>query len=293
MKENEEHSDLKTVDEQSKALLANGTFNWSKSKEEVWAELVQHTHTSAPKKNPGLPLLSKRFIAYGMAASIALLLGIGTFLNLYTLHIEAPAGTHQQAVLPDGSVIELNAGTNISYKPYVWPFNRKVNLYGEAFFQVEKGKRFRVISPNGTTEVLGTSFNIYDRASSYKVTCISGSVQVTSKEKVKVILKPGTHAELREKGSFDLKDKVNVNQVMAWRQNLLTFNATPINKVFDEIARQYNVHITAQVDSSLHYSGNFTKKQEIESILGYICPALGLEFTKMDNNSYRITAVDE
>ena len=57
-------------------------------------------------------------------------------------------------------------------------FSRKVSLEGEAFFEVNPGKKFEVVSKFGKTIVLGTSFNIYSRNSSYQVTCMTGKVKV-------------------------------------------------------------------------------------------------------------------
>lgn len=290
MNSNKKHSDINKLDEQSKAIFSNGEFKWSKSKDEVWDELMQKI--DEPSKKQTLRLYNNRFMLYSIAASIAFFISITAFMKLYTVNIEAPAGIHQQAMLPDGSSIDLNAGTQISYKPYWWHFSREVSLSGEAFFRVKKGKKFRVISHNATTEVLGTSFNIYARNTNYEVTCVTGSVKVTSKENIGIILKPSTSAKLIDNGNFNVKHHVNVHNTISWRDNIFVFNSTPIHNVLNEIARQYNVNITAKLDTMMLYTGNFTKKQEIESILGYICPALGLEYSKIGNNSYRIKSCE-
>lgn len=292
MNNNDQHIDLNKLEEQSKTLFSNGNFNWSKSKNEVWGELMQKIDEPSKKQPRILPLKSNRFLYYSIAASVALIIGIAAFLRFYTINVEAPAGIHQQALLPDGSSVDLNAGTQISYKPYWWRYNREVKLSGEAFFNVEKGKKFQVISQNATTEVLGTSFNIYARNANYEVTCVTGSVKVTSKENVGIILKPSTHAKLTDNGNFNIEHNINIHNAISWRDYIFVFNAAPINKVLNEIARQYNVNFTAKLDTMMLYTGNFTKKQEIESVLGYICPALGLEFSKIDNNSYRIKSCE-
>ena len=289
---NDRHNELNKLEEQSSTLLSNGEFNWSKSQEEVWGELMQKIDKPAKEQTKIYHLKSNRLIQYSIAASVALFIGIAAFMRLYTVSVEVPAGTHQQALLPDGSSIDLNAGTQISYKPYWWRFNREVNLSGEAFFNVKKGKKFQVVSQNATTEVLGTSFNIYARNTNYEVTCITGSVKVTSKENIGIVLKPSTSAELVDNGNFNIAHNINIHSAISWRDNIFVFNAEPIPKVLSEIARQYNVSITAQLDTMMLYTGNFTRKQEIESVLGYICPALGLEYSKVDKNTYRIKSCE-
>src|SRR5690554_5327121 len=66
--------------------------------------------------------------------------------------------------LPDGSLVWLNAGSQLQYPEKFDSTERIVYLLGEAFFDVEKGTGwpFRVVSGNLRTTALGTSFNIKD-----------------------------------------------------------------------------------------------------------------------------------
>jgi ferric-dicitrate binding protein FerR (iron transport regulator) len=90
-----------------------------------------------------------------VAAGIAILFGIAGFMRLYTKNINTTAGTHLLVMLPDKSTVNLNAESFISYKPYWWRFKREVEFEGEGLFEVEKGKKFSVISKLGTTTVVG------------------------------------------------------------------------------------------------------------------------------------------
>ena len=71
----------------------------------------------------------------------------------------------------------LNAASRLQYHPYWWRFERQVKLEGEVFL-VKPGTLFKVVSEKGTTEVLGTEFNIYSREKNYSVFCQSGTVKV-------------------------------------------------------------------------------------------------------------------
>ena len=67
--------------------------------------------------------------------------------------------------LPDGSLVQLNANSTLSFDTQ-WDASadRCVWLNGEAFFEVEKKpetkQKFKVITADLTVEVLGTEFNI-------------------------------------------------------------------------------------------------------------------------------------
>jgi len=62
-------------------------------------------------------------------------------MRFYTQTITVPKGHHLVAQLPDGSTVDLNADTKLSYHPYWWRFARTVNFEGEGFFKVKKGKK--------------------------------------------------------------------------------------------------------------------------------------------------------
>ena len=79
-----------------------------------------------------------------------------------------------------------SAGSELNYNASKWGEKRELELKGEAFFDVEKGKRFDVNTELGKISVLGTEFNVLSRDSIFKVSCYEGLVQVTyGNEKIK------------------------------------------------------------------------------------------------------------
>ena len=132
------------------------------------------------EEKPKAKVIRLDWVKYAVASVVLLLVGVTLFMKFNTQTIISNKGEHLSYILPDGSVIELNAETEISYKPYWWKFNREIKLTGEAFFDVKKGKKFNIISENGITEILGTSFNIYARDLDYQVFCKTGRVKVCS-----------------------------------------------------------------------------------------------------------------
>ena len=183
-------------------------------------------------------------------------------MRFYSQTINCPAGEHVFATLPDGSLVKMNANSNIKYYPLWWTFSRTVNFNGEALFKVKKGEKFEVISKNAKTIVLGTEFNIFSRNSDYQVSCLSGKVKViASTTKDKVILVKNQKAELKTNGSIILHKNEKVKENISWVNNKFFFTSTPINKVFNEIERQYGISIKIEKNINFIYTGNFTKKK--------------------------------
>ncbi|MDP2336312.1 MAG: FecR family protein [Bacteroidota bacterium] len=290
MKQNNQHIDLIAIDRQSKAFFTDGKFHWKKSEADIWAN-IEGRIVDQPKGR----LLSVNFTLakWIAAASIIILFSAGSLLRFYSITIETPAGQHLEAMLPDQSKVKLNAQSSISYNPYWWKINREVKLKGEAFFEVQKGKKFTVVSTKGITQVLGTSFNIFAREEIYKVTCITGTVKVRSRLGFEAIIKPNSQAEVNRNGEITVLTNIETFPEISWKKNIFLFTATPVHSVFTEIERQYGVSIDTKIDNKSLYTGNFNRDQNVEEILEYVCPALGLKYVRKSVGKYLIVPKDE
>jgi ferric-dicitrate binding protein FerR (iron transport regulator) len=257
----------------------------SRTKEDVWESISSSLGKNIPAKKI---FFSQRTII-GIAASLLILVGILSFLRFYTQTISNPAGQHQKATLSDGSTVELNAGSTLTYHPYWFTFSRNLQFEGEGFFQVEKGKQFTVESKLGKTIVLGTSFNIYSRSEDYKVFCQTGKVKVVSTKNSEVILVPGQMAEVDKSGKITVTENITPEETMSWRDNMFNFAGVPIQAVFEEIERQYNVTITNTLKSELYYTGHFSREKPVEEVLSLICKPFGIKFVKKSENNFLIT----
>ncbi|MBN2805700.1 MAG: FecR family protein [Prolixibacteraceae bacterium] len=289
MKTNQAHNKQHFADQHSKNFLAGGKISWSKSAETVWTEMEQ----SIRNKPEGRAKIVMTTRLLSMAAVLLLLVGLGSFFRFYKISIETPAGMHQLATLPDGSTIELNAESSLTYHPYWWRFKRELTFNGEAFFEVQKGKTFTVHSAMGTTRVLGTSFNILARDQIYRVICITGSVQVTSKTLNEAILKAREKAEIKPDGSIEVHHEVETFQEISWKDNIFLFTAVPLHEVFREIERQFGVTILVNANKQVLYTGNFSRNHNLEEVLSYVCPPFGLDFQRKDQQEYLIFPLQE
>lgn len=156
-------------------------------------------------------------------------------------------------LLPDDSQVVLNAGSEIEYKKNNWNKDRNLELQGEAYFKVAKGKKFEVTTSLGKVAVLGTQFNVKARKNRFDVICFEGMVRVNYNNS-EMILTPG-HGVTFENGK-QINTSVDVARP-EWLANNIAFNNEKLENIVAEIQRQYNVTIDVKVP----YSDNvFTGK---------------------------------
>ncbi|WP_347839441.1 FecR family protein [uncultured Draconibacterium sp.] len=255
--------------------------DYPQSKESIW-NLMEEQLTRPATKETKVRKLNFQHLA--IAASVAILLGIGSFMRFYQIDYTATAGEHLTAQLPDGSVVDLNGQSSLQVNPYWWTVKRTVKLKGEAYFEVEKGKRFSVVSNNGRTTVLGTSFNIYARNNHYEVSCLTGKVEVEVGSGIKQIIYPNQQAILNN-NSIEVAE-TNVTHATDWRNNTFFFTSEPLQRVFNDIAIAYNINIDVQTEDI--YTGSFKQSDNIEDVLSIVCVPLNLTFVKQQSGDYVI-----
>ncbi len=269
-----------------KEIFSKMEIKYSKSKSDIWAELESKVDENAQ------PLSDKKvvkmsFVKWAAAAIILVTFGLGLFAKLHTVTSSVSKGEFATHKLPDGSTVYLNAESSISYQPYWWNINREVSLEGEAFFEVQKGEQFTVTSDMGSTQVLGTSFNIFARDDFYSVYCSTGKVKVNDSEGEAVFLDPGMSAEIIENQlTFS---ELTENEALSWRQNKFVYNATPLDKVFKDLERHYDISIEAkkQIKSEL-FTGVFDREVSAEDALKIICLSFELKIEKKSKKSFRL-----
>jgi len=278
------NANFKNLDNDSSELFSMLRVPWSKAKSEVWEDtrVKMKPRSVIPLKPRSL------FWQVSVAAAVVITFGLGLFMKTYTTTVQTLTAQHLSTQLPDGSSVDLNAGSEISYHPYWWMLNRKVNLKGEAFFEVEKGSKFSVESSVGITEVLGTSFNILARNQRYEVTCFTGEVRVQAvSTSNSVILHPKEKAILRT-GQLEVDEVTNVEDTRAWLSNKIVFTSVLLKEVFQEIERQYSVKISVPQGLTQVYTGSFDKNESLDNILKIICRPFELSVHKSSATEYRI-----
>ncbi|MBB5637838.1 hypothetical protein HDE68_003763 [Pedobacter cryoconitis] len=189
--------------------------------------------------------------------------------------VETPKGGQYQLVLPDGTKVWLNAASSLRYPLAFQGNERKVELTGEAYFEVAKDKTrpFKVHSNNQVVEVLGTHFNInvYSNEPFIKTTLLEGSVKVTnSSTNAQTIIRPGEQSIIQKTGNSAIKVKdVDMDEAVAWKNGYFMFNSEQLESVLRKISRWYDVDIQYQNEELKHqlFSGTLSKYLSVSQVL--------------------------
>ena len=272
----------KHPDYQELSKIADISTRWkvpqNLTKEQAWQHLQKRAGFSSKKESLKTVFPMRRWLIAGIAAAIMLMAGI-YFLTPEQLVIHKTLSAQSMDIrLPDGSEVKLNAGSEIAWQSANWNENREVRLDGEAFFQVAHGKTFTVKTTQGEISVLGTSFNVKDRISSFEVKCYTGKVQVLLPgQHSKEILRPNTGVRLSKEGGLAIFDFSATNKAADWVAGRFSFKNAEISTVVRELERQFDVKISLGEDTSQVFTGTFFN-ENLDEALKAVCEPLGLNY---------------
>lgn len=204
--------------------------------------------------------------------------------------VSTPKGGQYQVNLPDGTKVWLNAATSLKFPASFSSLNeRKVELNGEAYFEVykDKTKPFKVGSAKQEVEVLGTHFNIntYRNESSTKTTLLEGSVALHATGVSDIKLKPGEQAVL--KGDVIDVNTVNANEAIAWKNGNFQFNDESLLSILKQLERWYDVEVDYSTVPETHYNGFISRNVNLSKVLRNLEVTGNLKF-KIENKVIKI-----
>lgn len=209
------------------------------------------------------------------------------FLTNSVTVIETQAAETTEVILPDSSLVVLNALSRISYDKDDWESERQIKLEGEAFFKVRPGSTFSVISAPGVVTVLGTEFNVKNRKDLFEVICYEGLVKVQTLHKSEKL----SAGHLFRIVNDELKKDTAVEEKTPdWLLNQSSFESVPFIHVVEEFERQYNVSVELKdVDVNQLFSGKFSHS-DISVALKSISYPLNLDYQITDRKVILIGA---
>lgn len=177
--------------------------------------------------------------------------------------ISTANGRQWQLQLIDGTKVWLNAASSIRYPLNFLGNERKVEVSGEAYFEVVHNEkqpfRVHVITASGNESViedLGTAFNVnaYNDEPAVKTTLIEGEVKISTEQQDGVFLKPGQQAIVSgKKIPVKIDDRIDIVEITAWKDGLFRFNEGGVGAIMRQISRWYNVEVV--------YEGKVPNKQ--------------------------------
>ncbi|RSC95562.1 FecR family protein [Tenacibaculum singaporense] len=209
------------------------------------------------KKGKVVPLNYKNFYKYA-AAVIVLLVSSYFLLFNNSVNFSTQYAETKTFNLPDESEVILNANSTVSFNKKDWKNSRDIQLKGEAFFKVKKGKSFTVNTSVGKVTVLGTQFNVKERKNYFEVKTYEGLVSVDYNNSLIKLAKGKIFKVVN--GKIDTLNTFNINN-KSWLQDESNFKSTPLQFVLDDLQNQYGYVIkTKDVNLEQFYTGGFTHK---------------------------------
>ncbi|OCX52564.1 hypothetical protein BEL04_14015 [Mucilaginibacter sp. PPCGB 2223] len=185
--------------------------------------------------------------------------------------LTTPRGGQYKIVLPDGTAVWLNAASSITYPIAFDAKERRVQINGEAYFEVTKdpSKPFRVVSTKQVVEVLGTHFdvNAYSDEPTTNTTLIEGKVKVTAAQN-QALLIPGDQAQLSASGLV-IDKSADTEEATAWKNGYFVFNHEHIESIMRKISRWYDVEVAYEGPISKDwFGGSISREKNAAELLG-------------------------
>ncbi|MCY1719403.1 DUF4974 domain-containing protein [Prolixibacteraceae bacterium Z1-6] len=203
----------------------------------------------------------------------------------FTAH--APKGSISETVLPDGSLVVLNAGSRLEYALGKNNQVNEVRLNGEAWFDVHHNpeRKFVVKTSHYNVNVTGTQFNVkaYNVDDEITTTLVNGKVIISSNEELALAyspeLKPGEQFSLNKETRKGILSEVNTKIYTAWKDNKLIFINMDLDELFVLLERKFGVdiEISGSDIQNLHYTGTI-KNETLLEILDLIALTLPLKY---------------
>lgn len=266
---------------------------WEKLSSRIESKENKAITSNKQRVNPFIKTLLK--VAAIIIPAIAII-SFYLFSNKELIQIDiVTTNNNLQKQLSDGSIININAHSKLTYPEKFDSKLREVNLSGEAFFEISpnKYKPFIIHYKDANVKVVGTSFNVNTNNNKVEVFVKTGKVLLycvssNSNNTNLVTLVAGDNGilDLKTKKAYK-KDTPNENDIF-WYTKTLFFDKAELSEVIKILQKSYNVNIVLKNKelNKLRLSTTF-KDQNIESILNIISASFNLKVSK-NNSTYEI-----
>jgi ferric-dicitrate binding protein FerR (iron transport regulator) len=247
--------------------------------------------------------ISRKRLFYAAACFLVLLAG-GAFAfflrstpapSVVYASVATAYGQQRKVLLPDGTQVLMNAGSQLRYASAYSDTSREIFLEGEAFFQVAKDSKrpFIIHAGEMSTRVLGTSFNVraYAEEATKTVQVKTGKVLVALEQPAnediahQMIVTPEQQVSYTPGNRQGLTEQaIGNDDIASWISHKLIFNDKPLSEILRELERVYNVSFTNQSPGTLtrRYTIRFDE-MPLDQTIETIHLLTNLEFEKHDS----------
>ncbi|HEX5554412.1 MAG TPA: FecR domain-containing protein [Chitinophagaceae bacterium] len=217
----------------------------------------------------------------------------GHFFRYDNVVTTQPA-SRSSLILPDGTKVWLNSGSKLSYNDFNSSPERRINLSGEAYFEVvhDSLRPFVVHTAAADIRDIGTTFLVraYPNETKFEAVLVEGSIEVTKAGNMdrKILLKPDEKIVIPLSGSVNVptsqqtqsdnallykinrikKDAHGLIPETAWIDNKLVFDNESFGQLAKRMERWYNVkmHFKDSTIINTPFSG-IIEKETLEQAL--------------------------
>ena len=254
--------------------------------EDLWqrGEVLAKAKTLAPPK-PLQPAAGFAWGGWGWAAAVSCVFLLGLWFmqpgKVETQHYASKLGEQQRVELADGSHLLLNSNSAVVVS--LEKNERRVELQrGQVFFEVASNPRrpFTVHTAQGQVRVVGTRFAVRQLDGDAQVTVLEGKValgQGSGDEfSAQQLLQANQQLSLKQAQAGEAPTVVEADNLLAWREQQLIFNARPLGEVVRELEHYYGVQIhiatpelaAREITAVLQLTDQHTTRAQLAAALG-------------------------
>lgn len=210
-------------------------------------------------------------------------------------------GARMKFQLSDGTIVYLNSGSKILFPNQFAGKTRRVELSGEAFFDVTTNpdQPFVVHTNALDVKVFGTAFNLkaYPDSKEISATLVHGKIDVESEisgvYRQLASLKPSQRAVYNiDKKDISISEEHDLDKFIAWKDGKLVFSNDPIKELAEKLGIWYNVNVKIGNEGlgAHRFTATFTD-EPIEQVLDLLSKSTPLKYKiikaeKLADNSY-------
>lgn len=206
------------------------------------------------------------------------------------LQIDVPRGGEFVVTLEDSTRVWLNSASRLIYPAHFASDSRKVELEGEAYFEVTHNKDipFIVESYGQKVKVYGTEFNIraYPEDGIVYTTLSSGSISLTpATGGGEVFLSPGKQAVFNKETSKALIRNVDLERVTGWRHGRFVFEEQSLRQIMQDLSRWYDFRYEFEDEDAAEtiFMGSIPRYSNFKTAIAILEKSGGLSFKVRDN----------
>ena len=202
-----------------------------------------------------------------------------------------PSGQRAMVKLHDGTTVWLNARSTLRYPNHFAREERKVELDGEAFFDVEHNehKPFVVSTEKLDIKVLGTKFNVfaYKGREEFNTALLEGSVKVYERMNEEKALFMNANECVELKDNKLVKRPMGNTDFLLWKEGIYAFDDVPFEDIIKKFELYYDIVITVNNSKLMKYkfSGKFRQRDGVESALRTLRKVYYFTYIKDEENN--------